>query len=516
MSICPQCGHENSGDSAHCTKCGKQLLASCNMCNRRLQPDNTHCPECGTEVLPGEVFLMRITGIGISGEFGNEACIIGFSDKRILIVSNKNGIAQYATAPLSDVCKVKFKASIVHATKGTYAVSFMIASKRAKYGFVSNDGKKFAERLLKTIKANRKASRVQHVSSSSKVNSGASQRSTPSSHAKPAKDVDELIPALMFLCLFVPFAGIIIWLSEKDKYPKKARNALLIGFLCFFLMAIGPCRGLSSNQRNTGQTSSTETQSSFIHEVIDEEVYDIPVKTQVERNILITGQVSHDQLDAFLAEQYEEVLSSTGYEYREHPNAIYIYVYTPGSSGDEWIGRVEKHAASNTPTIYNQIPEGATVHSSTFSTYRQSLMEQVSESEDDDDDDLEVVSTRVYDDSRRFTESGEVITDSFTGLQWRIGPDRDTSFSGAVDWVSSLGGSWRMPTITELSELYQAGIVDDDEGLIWSDMFFNTGCWVWSSDCSDNTSARGVYFWGGDVMDYSRSFSMDGRVFAVR
>lgn len=517
MDTCPNCGHENGEDSAHCTKCGTRLLSSCNMCGSRLKPDNTHCPDCGTEVVLGEVNLLRITGTGIGGEFGNETCAIGLSDKRIFIVSNKNGITQYNSALLNDVCKLKFKTSIVHATKGSYAVNFMIASRKAKYRFASNEGRKFAKALTRAQKANRKTSKTKRVVRVSHVVKE-SPRIDHGSEA-PKSDLDELTPALGLACLVVPLLGVIIWLGERGKHPKKAKNALLIGIISLIVMAIGPCRSGSRNQRtNSEQVNGGTDGVSYIYAVIEEDIYDIPIKTQVERNIVVTGEISHEQMDELLMAQYEEAIASTGYEYREHPDAIYIYFYAPGSSGIDWIGRIEKHAASNSPGIYNRIPEGETIHTSSYSSTEQVVVDQ--DIGNNTNEVQETVSPSDETISNRFEKTGEIITDSSAGLQWRLGPDTNTSFNEAVDWVNSLDGDWRMPTINELSALYQAGIVNDDEGLIWCDVFSNTGCWVWSSDRSDNTSAKIVYFWGGDVMDYSttsnRDSNIDGRVFAVR
>ena len=51
-----------------------------------------------------------------------------------------------------------------------------------------------------------------------------------------------------------------------------------------------------------------------------------------------------------------------------------------------------------------------------------------------------------------------VVADTRTGLEWVAGPDVDTSYYGAVEWVRRLtvsGGKWRMPSPKELSTLYR-------------------------------------------------------------
>ena len=51
-----------------------------------------------------------------------------------------------------------------------------------------------------------------------------------------------------------------------------------------------------------------------------------------------------------------------------------------------------------------------------------------------------------------------VIADLHNGLEWFAGPDVDTSYYQAAEWVRGLtvgGGGWRMPTSKELNTLYR-------------------------------------------------------------
>ena len=51
-----------------------------------------------------------------------------------------------------------------------------------------------------------------------------------------------------------------------------------------------------------------------------------------------------------------------------------------------------------------------------------------------------------------------VVADLDHGLEWFAGPDVDTSYYQAVEWVRALtvsGGGWRMPTAKELNTLYR-------------------------------------------------------------
>ena len=111
----------------------------------------------------------------------------------------------------------------------------------------------------------------------------------------------------------------------------------------------------------------------------------------------------------------------------------------------------------------------------------------------------------------RFSKSGSVITDSVTDLQWRVGPDSDIDWFDARDWVSGLGGGWRMPTLSELCGLYNAGIEYDRWGY-----FQNSGHNLWSSQTEGSSSAWTFCFAFGDESYYDRGDCSGERVFAVR
>ncbi|MGB2929403.1 MAG: DUF1566 domain-containing protein [Desulfobacterales bacterium] len=83
-----------------------------------------------------------------------------------------------------------------------------------------------------------------------------------------------------------------------------------------------------------------------------------------------------------------------------------------------------------------------------------------------------------------------VYCDKDTGLEWIAGPDKATNWYDAKKWVESLtadsGGDWRMPTRKELETLYQKG-----EKCHIKPFLKTTGCWVWSGETRDSSSAWG-------------------------
>ncbi|MDH4207133.1 MAG: DUF1566 domain-containing protein [Desulfobacteraceae bacterium] len=84
----------------------------------------------------------------------------------------------------------------------------------------------------------------------------------------------------------------------------------------------------------------------------------------------------------------------------------------------------------------------------------------------------------------------EVYYDKNSGLEWLAGPDKATSWYDAKKWVESLisvaGGGWRMPTRKELETLYQKG-----EKCHIKPFLKTTGCWVWSGETRDSSTAWG-------------------------
>lgn len=113
-----------------------------------------------------------------------------------------------------------------------------------------------------------------------------------------------------------------------------------------------------------------------------------------------------------------------------------------------------------------------------------------------------------------------VVKDTNTGLEWKVGPDRDTRWSEARTWVESLnrnGSGWRMPTSVELRTLYKKGAGSRN----MTHLLKTTGWWVWSAETKDTWlgehAAMNFRFKTGSTAwgDRDLSFSF-GRAFAVR
>jgi hypothetical protein len=112
----------------------------------------------------------------------------------------------------------------------------------------------------------------------------------------------------------------------------------------------------------------------------------------------------------------------------------------------------------------------------------------------------------------RFVVNEGVVLDRNTGLEWLVGPDMDMDWTEANGWVSVLEGGWRIPSQSELQNLFDAGVVYDNWGF-----FQNGGVWVWYAE-TDCSLPPGLFDFDGHRQGwfYPRSHATYERVFAVR
>ncbi len=116
--------------------------------------------------------------------------------------------------------------------------------------------------------------------------------------------------------------------------------------------------------------------------------------------------------------------------------------------------------------------------------------------------------------TRFMLSSDGVITDSTTGLEWIVGPDRDMNYSQAQEWVAECnvrGGGWRMPTRQQLKTLYQKGAGEHNI----DPLFKIEGIWVWAEPRDSSTAWYFVFNIGLESCS-PRNLSGASRVFGVR
>jgi hypothetical protein len=108
-----------------------------------------------------------------------------------------------------------------------------------------------------------------------------------------------------------------------------------------------------------------------------------------------------------------------------------------------------------------------------------------------------------------------IVKDTKTGLEWKTGPDKNTSWDQASSWVQNLnldGGGWRMPTTDELITLYKKGTGSQN----MTPLLKTTGLSVWSGETKGSSAAWAFRFRHGFRIWYYRDDSYYKRAFAVR
>ena len=121
----------------------------------------------------------------------------------------------------------------------------------------------------------------------------------------------------------------------------------------------------------------------------------------------------------------------------------------------------------------------------------------------------------VRHDGEHVAYANGIVGDIETGLEWKVGPDRATTWEEAGSWVQSLdldGGGWRMPTMEELDDLY-----DYDAGTRnMTPLLETTGWRIWSGETLGSSEPWPLHFHNRDQYWPRRVDSSISRAFAVR
>ena len=108
-----------------------------------------------------------------------------------------------------------------------------------------------------------------------------------------------------------------------------------------------------------------------------------------------------------------------------------------------------------------------------------------------------------------------VVRDKKTGLEWIVGPDKDTTWNQAKEWIENLtvdSGGWRMPTIAELRTLYQKGVGTHN----MTPLLETSGGYVWSEETKMESSERYGYLFDNVDEHWGYPTTFVCRAFAVR
>src|SRR6056297_3318087 len=102
--------------------------------------------------------------------------------------------------------------------------------------------------------------------------------------------------------------------------------------------------------------NTTPKESMLSHIILNDDVYDAPVKTQVQLDVLITDTaITEQKVRKLLLDLYYKTKVRTGFEYHTNPTNIYIYAYTSKEKAEsgmaQWIGMVSQDYDDTQPNI---------------------------------------------------------------------------------------------------------------------------------------------------------------------
>ena len=92
------------------------------------------------------------------------------------------------------------------------------------------------------------------------------------------------------------------------------------------------------------------------YKIIKNDVYDAPIKTQVQLDVLILEKsFSEKKVRDLLQFLYDKTISRTGFKYHANPTNIFIYVFSSKEKAEsgmgQWVGMISKSYDDSNPTI---------------------------------------------------------------------------------------------------------------------------------------------------------------------
>ncbi len=157
---------------------------------------------------------------------------------------------------------------------------------------------------------------------------------------------------------------------------KKRRGARLLGLLAIVLLGVWAYRSLSTGDEGgggeagnpAGIAGEAEGDAGKMHdlsvdpnaklpryEVLDRKVYDAPIKTQVQLDLLVSGELTPASLRALLTKLFLKTDKERGFRYHYHPTHVFMYAYSDrerAKSGmGSWVAMLSKVGEGERPHI---------------------------------------------------------------------------------------------------------------------------------------------------------------------
>ena len=100
---------------------------------------------------------------------------------------------------------------------------------------------------------------------------------------------------------------------------------------------------------------SSSPLNSVTYSLVDEQISDTAVKTQIKQHLLASGLPSRPQLEAELRTRYEAAQARRGFRHSEFPTNIFIYIYGTEEQARAgqglWLGMISKVKSDASPRL---------------------------------------------------------------------------------------------------------------------------------------------------------------------
>jgi hypothetical protein len=171
-----------------------------------------------------------------------------------------------------------------------------------------------------------------------------------------------LLALLCFILGLINPRLVIKWGEKRSR----GKVVLIYGIAMIFFVALGILTSTpfkkQGNQEVMEQISEQKTSRAktkgleqLKYTVLDREVYDAPVKTQVTLKLLVSGDITKKGLEELLTRLYLEIKKETGFKYRKNPNNIDIYAFSSKERAEsgmgQWIAMLLKNVPDEEPKI---------------------------------------------------------------------------------------------------------------------------------------------------------------------
>ncbi len=128
-------------------------------------------------------------------------------------------------------------------------------------------------------------------------------------------------------------------------------SLILFGIFLFFLS----CKEQNESVQNKNDKESSTKTNLPEYKIVNEDIYDAPVKTQIVRHIFVKEGITEENLRKLLDYQFKVLSRRKGFQYHDTPTNIYIYLYDSIEKAEAgqglWIGMSELSYGDTKPSI---------------------------------------------------------------------------------------------------------------------------------------------------------------------